>query len=125
MVSNCVTNSEREDYVDDLSNFIPVDIYGYCGKLKCTRGWQRGIFITDIMGQFHQHAYTQLLFAQIPTVQKDSQVISRKKVDLLDVLLYCSGFALKALCCALKFDEINSRGRVQGFGYNSALYLKA
>ena len=55
-----------------------------------------------IRGQFHQLAYVQLLRAQIPKAQKDSQVISRNKVDQLVVLMYFSGFALK-------FDEIDPR----------------
>lgn len=37
MVSHCPTFSHREDYVAQLSKFIPVDIYGNCGKLKCPR----------------------------------------------------------------------------------------
>ena len=47
-----------------------------------------------ISGQFHQHAYAQLLLSQILKVQKDNQVISRKKVDQLVVLLNFSRFAL-------------------------------
>ena len=35
MVSNCKTHSQREDFVKELQNHIPVDIYGECGKLKC------------------------------------------------------------------------------------------
>ena len=35
MVSNCATHSQREAYVKELRNHIPVDIYGGCGKLKC------------------------------------------------------------------------------------------
>ncbi|BFZ05977.1 hypothetical protein BsWGS_09015 [Bradybaena similaris] len=34
-VSNCDTNSRRERYVRKLSKYIPVDIYGACGTLKC------------------------------------------------------------------------------------------
>ena len=45
-------------------------------------------------GQFHHHAYTQLLRAQIPKAQKDSQVIRRKKVNPLVEMLYFSGFEL-------------------------------
>ena len=37
MVSNCQTNSDRESYVDDLHNFVDVDVFGNCGKLKCVR----------------------------------------------------------------------------------------
>lgn len=35
-VSNCATPSRREDYIGELSQFIPVDIYGKCGNLTCT-----------------------------------------------------------------------------------------
>ncbi|XP_076347342.1 4-galactosyl-N-acetylglucosaminide 3-alpha-L-fucosyltransferase 9-like [Tachypleus tridentatus] len=34
-VSNCHTSSKREKYVRELAKFIPVDIYGNCGKKKC------------------------------------------------------------------------------------------
>ena len=35
IVSNCRTEIKREDYVERLSSYIDVDIYGGCGKLKC------------------------------------------------------------------------------------------
>jgi len=37
MVSHCSTHGRREDYVKQLKHFIPVDIYGSCGKLNCYR----------------------------------------------------------------------------------------
>jgi alpha-1,3-fucosyltransferase len=37
MVSHCDTNSLRETYVRQLSKFIPVDVYGGCGNLSCSR----------------------------------------------------------------------------------------
>jgi alpha-1,3-fucosyltransferase len=37
MVSHCVTDSLREKYVQELSKYIDVDVYGRCGKLKCAR----------------------------------------------------------------------------------------
>ncbi|XP_069692392.1 alpha-(1,3)-fucosyltransferase C-like isoform X2 [Periplaneta americana] len=36
-VSQCQTPSQREQYVAELSKFIPVDVYGNCGNLKCDR----------------------------------------------------------------------------------------
>ena len=33
--SHCLTHSKREDYVKKLTEFIPVDVYGTCGHLKC------------------------------------------------------------------------------------------
>lgn len=36
-VSNCKTRSKREEFVRLLRNYIDVDIYGKCGKLKCQR----------------------------------------------------------------------------------------
>ena len=36
MVSNCETNSERELYVQQLQEYINVDVYGKCGPFKCT-----------------------------------------------------------------------------------------
>jgi len=35
-VSHCVTSNRREDYVSELSRYIPVDIYGKCGNLTCS-----------------------------------------------------------------------------------------
>lgn len=34
-VSHCKTASGREDYVRELSKYVPVDIYGKCGNLTC------------------------------------------------------------------------------------------
>ena len=36
-VSNCVTPNARNKYVRQLSRYIQVDIYGKCGKNKCSR----------------------------------------------------------------------------------------
>ncbi|XP_053206345.1 glycoprotein 3-alpha-L-fucosyltransferase A-like isoform X2 [Panonychus citri] len=36
MVSNCKAPSGRDDFVRQLSKFMQVDIYGACGKLKCS-----------------------------------------------------------------------------------------
>ncbi|XP_023932051.1 alpha-(1,3)-fucosyltransferase fut-1-like [Lingula anatina] len=36
-VSNCNTQSRREDYVRELQKYIKVDIYGNCGPLKCSK----------------------------------------------------------------------------------------
>jgi alpha-1,3-fucosyltransferase len=33
--SHCSTHSQREDYVKQLAELVPVDIYGKCGHLKC------------------------------------------------------------------------------------------
>ncbi|KAB7500494.1 hypothetical protein Anas_12378, partial [Armadillidium nasatum] len=35
LVSNCNTPSKRGEYVRELQKFIPVDVYGRCGPLKC------------------------------------------------------------------------------------------
>ena len=37
IVSNCLTPGNREGYVKELATYIDVDIYGYCGRLKCER----------------------------------------------------------------------------------------
>ena len=39
MVSHCLTDSRRGDYVNELKLHLPVDIYGDCGTLKCPRSW--------------------------------------------------------------------------------------
>lgn len=36
-VSNCNTNNKRLQYAKELAKYIPVDIYGKCGTLKCPR----------------------------------------------------------------------------------------
>uniref|UniRef100_L7LU98 Fucosyltransferase n=1 Tax=Rhipicephalus pulchellus TaxID=72859 RepID=L7LU98_RHIPC len=35
MVSNCRTESKREAFVRELRKYIDVDVYGFCGNLKC------------------------------------------------------------------------------------------
>ena len=42
VVSNCNTNSKREDYVRELQKLIPVDIFGRCGTKSCPgeRRWE-------------------------------------------------------------------------------------
>ena len=32
MVSHCETDNKREDYVKKLQKYIPIDIFGQCGK---------------------------------------------------------------------------------------------
>lgn len=36
-VSNCRTQNRRLQYAQELSKYISVDIYGYCGKLSCQK----------------------------------------------------------------------------------------
>ena len=36
IVSNCHSNSQRESYVRELLRHIPIDVYGYCVRVKCT-----------------------------------------------------------------------------------------
>jgi len=35
--SNCFTSNRRKDFATDLANFIPVEIFGHCGNLVCSR----------------------------------------------------------------------------------------
>ena len=35
MVSHCITDGRREDYVNELQKYIDVDVYGQCGNLNC------------------------------------------------------------------------------------------
>ena len=39
LVSNCGTHSERENFVEQLQNFVKVDVYGECGPLKVDRNY--------------------------------------------------------------------------------------
>ena len=43
-VSNCETTIRREEYVRQLSQFIPVDVYGDCGNLTCGDKKSNGCF---------------------------------------------------------------------------------
>ena len=40
MVSHCVTDSKREDYVQQLRQYLTVDVYGACGDLACQHNWE-------------------------------------------------------------------------------------
>jgi len=37
IASNCNTHSNREDYVEILKKYIPVDVFGACGDLVCSK----------------------------------------------------------------------------------------
>jgi len=36
-VSNCKTQSKREDIVDEIKRHLPVDVFGSCGSLSCSK----------------------------------------------------------------------------------------
>lgn len=36
-VSNCNPCSKRDKFVKELQKYIPVDVYGHCGQLECSR----------------------------------------------------------------------------------------
>ena len=40
-VSHCVTDGKREDYLEELRKYIPVDIFGECGKRKDCRSGRK------------------------------------------------------------------------------------
>jgi alpha-1,3-fucosyltransferase len=46
MASHCPTKHLREEYVRQLSNYIPVDVYGQCGNLSCPHS-SRSNFLSD------------------------------------------------------------------------------
>lgn len=48
-VSNCNSFSKREEYVKKLQNYISVDVYGRCGKLRCGK---RSAGVTDCHKKF-------------------------------------------------------------------------
>ncbi|VDP98253.1 unnamed protein product [Trichobilharzia regenti] len=43
-VSNCNAKSPRNQYVDELSNYISIDIYGRCGFKECLRSSENECF---------------------------------------------------------------------------------
>jgi len=44
-VSHCATQARRETYVKKLKKLIQVDVYGKCGKLKCSRDNETACFL--------------------------------------------------------------------------------
>jgi len=44
-VSHCATQARRETYVKKLKKLIQVDVYGKCGKLKCSRDNETTCFL--------------------------------------------------------------------------------
>ena len=34
-VTNCKAQNRRQEYVEDLKKYVPVDVYGNCGQFKC------------------------------------------------------------------------------------------
>ena len=38
IVSHCETDNKREDYAKKLQEYMPIDIYGKCGPLNCSKG---------------------------------------------------------------------------------------
>ena len=47
VVSACKSRNQREKYVEMLQNYIQVDIYGECGKLKCPEDKSKSRFTRD------------------------------------------------------------------------------
>ena len=43
-VSHCLTDNLREKYVDQLRNYIEVDIFGECSGIECPRGMKDSCF---------------------------------------------------------------------------------
>ena len=43
-VSHCKTPSRREEYVKELQKYIPVDIYGKCGPMKCNKPMEKSCY---------------------------------------------------------------------------------
>ena len=46
-VSHCRTQSQREKYVAELKKWIQVDVYGLCGRLKCSWNESAGTSTTE------------------------------------------------------------------------------
>ena len=81
-VSHCYTRSHRENYVKELSKYIDVDIYGACGKYKCSKSkgktcleeWERKYkfhlsFENSICEDYiTEKAFLPLLYELIPVV---------------------------------------------------------
>ncbi|ESN98146.1 hypothetical protein HELRODRAFT_84937 [Helobdella robusta] len=42
--SNCMTDNDRYGYVNELKQYIPVDVYGQCGDLHCSRSDEKSCF---------------------------------------------------------------------------------
>ncbi|XP_076451164.1 alpha-(1,3)-fucosyltransferase C-like [Babylonia areolata] len=82
-VSNCHTQSKREDFVSALKQFVDVDIYGNCGQLKCaTEGNQA------CMDMLSRDYYFYLSFENSMCKDYITEKLYRtmKKVDIVPVV---------------------------------------
>ncbi|XP_055936633.1 glycoprotein 3-alpha-L-fucosyltransferase A-like [Argiope bruennichi] len=50
-VSDCSTDSKREDYVSELKKYIDIDVYGKCGDLECYPS-QSSICYEEVLKQY-------------------------------------------------------------------------
>ena len=53
IVSHCRTHSKREHYVKTLQQYIPVDIYGRCGPLNCSRTNRSCLHMIELTYKFY------------------------------------------------------------------------
>ena len=72
-VSHCPTKSKREQYVEELRKYIPVDIYGDCGNFTCPKHGKESrkclpklmkkyMFRLAFENTYHPHYVTEKLF---------------------------------------------------------------
>ncbi len=78
MISNCNDKSSRLDYINELSKYIPIDIYGKCGK-PCPKMFSNGsagecreilaneyLFFLSFENSFCKEYITEKFFSILP-----------------------------------------------------------
>jgi len=78
IISNCQDNSARLDYISELSKYIPIDIYGSCGR-PCPKQFSNGTagqcrdiiaseykFFLAFENSFCKHYITEKFFTILP-----------------------------------------------------------
>lgn len=88
MVSNCSPHSKRDQYVNVLKKYIPVDVYGRCGSFHCPRNEQ---CLKTLSGEYKfylsfensvcrdyvtEKLWNSLSYKMVPVVLKRSLLIS-------------------------------------------------
>ena len=52
-VSHCNTNSKREKYIEELTKYLPIDIYGACGRqFVCGSNIKNKTCVHDLLEEY-------------------------------------------------------------------------
>lgn len=84
VVSRCVSNSHREDFVEGLKKYIEVDVYGKCGSLPCDHVDGEGNCNSQVMRDYKFYLAFENNFAQDYVTEK---FFSRMNDSLVPIVL--------------------------------------